>query len=132
MKINFQKVAMDALIVGATGVAAHIAAEAIDLQKPEYADYGMIAVGVVLPEVVKGPTMDTVGNALTAVGAYRLAERYNLAGKLGFNTTPTPSTPDLGRIPGLHTIGSNWQSARQVYASAPREKKNPNNVNTVQ
>lgn len=127
MKINFQKVAMDALTVGATGVAAHVIAEAIDLQKPEYADYGMIAVGVVLPEMVKGPTMDTVGNALTAVGAYRLAERYNLAGKLGFNTTPSTAG-----LPGLHTIGNNWQSARQVYASAPREKKNPNNVNTVQ
>lgn len=129
MKINFQKVAMDALTVGATGVAAHVIAEAIDLKKPEYADYGMIAVGVVLPEMVKSPTMDTVGNALTAVGAYRLAERHNLAGKLGFNT---PATSGMGMLPGLHTIGSNWQSARQVYASAPREKKNPNNVNTVQ
>lgn len=127
MKINFQKVAMNALTVGATGVAAHIAAEAIDLQKPEYADYGMIAVGVILPEVVKGPTMDTVGNALTAVGAYRLAERNNIAGKLGFNTAPA-----TGALPGLHTIGNNWAPAREVYAGAPREKKNPNNVNTVQ
>lgn len=127
MKINFQKVAMNALTVGATGVAAHVVAEAIDLQKPEYADYGMIAVGVVLPEVVKSPTMDTVGNALTAVGAYRLAERNNIAGKLGFNTAPATSG-----LPGLHTIGNNWVPASTVYASTPREKKNPNNVNTVQ
>lgn len=121
---------MDALTTGATGVAAHDVAEAIDLKKPEYADYGMIGLGVVLPEVVKGPTMDIVGNALTAVGAYRLAERNNIAGKLGFNTVP--ATSGLGMLPGLHTIGSNWQPAREVYAGVPNEKKNPNNVKTVQ
>lgn len=121
---------MNALTTGATGVAAHVIAEAIDLKKPEYADYSMIGAGILLPEIVKGETMDIVGNALTAVGAYRLAERNNVAGKLGFNTVPT--TSGLGMLPGLHTIGSNWQPAREVYANVPNEKKNPNNVKTVQ
>ncbi|NLO72291.1 MAG: hypothetical protein GX102_15380 [Porphyromonadaceae bacterium] len=118
-KIDFQKVALNTLTVGATGVAAHVIAEAIDLQKPEYADYGMLAAGIILPEVIKSPTVETAGNALLAVGAYRLAERNNIAGKLGFNTVPATAG-----LPGRYTIGSPWASAREVYANAPDEKKN--------
>ncbi len=116
-KVDFKKVVERSLITAGTGAVAHVVAEAIDLQKPEYIDYGLMAVGVVLPEVVKGDAVETASNALLAVGGYRTAERHNLAGKLGFN-----ATPKTAGIPPI--IGSGWRPAREVYASSPDEKKN--------
>ncbi|VBB45221.1 exported hypothetical protein [uncultured Paludibacter sp.] len=117
MKMDFKKVAMKTLVVGGTGAAAQVVAEAIDLQNPEIVDYVMIGAGVVLPEIVKGETTTQVGDALLAVGAYRMAEKNDLAGKLGFNSTPATSGFDniIGR-PG-------WQP-RVINAKQTSEKKN--------
>lgn len=117
-KTNFSNIAKNTLITAATGAAAHVVAEAIDL-KPEnkqYIDYGMIAAGVILPEVVKGGAVELAGNALLAVGAYRTAERHKLASKLGFNTISGVDNTVIGN--------SGWTPARTVYTENKNEKKN--------
>ena len=119
MKLDFKKIAMNTLIAGGTGAVAQVAAEAIDLKNPGYVDYGMIAVGVILPEIVKAPEMAVAGAALTAVGAYRMAERNDLAGKLGFNSATVPATSGMDPV-----IGAGWQPTRKVYAQPTTEKKN--------
>lgn len=121
MKFDFKKVAMNALVVGGTGAAAQVIAEAIDLKDPSMMDYIFAGAGVVLPAVVKNETVEKVGDALLAVGAYRIAQTQNLAGKLGFNAAPATSGIYGTDIP---VIGTGWRPERTVYASAPNEKKN--------
>lgn len=121
-KLDFKKIALDALIGGGVGAAAQIACDAIKTEKDEYKDYGLMATGLILPEVVKHPDMETVGTALLAVGAYRLADRNDLGGKLGLKAENNQYS--VKGLPGHYTIGSGWQP-REIYASDP-EKKNQN------
>lgn len=123
-KIDIKTVVTKALVVGGTGVVAHVAAEAIDLKNPSYVDYGLMAAGVILPEVIKSPELEACGDALLAVGAYRLAERNDLAGKLGLNTAANAG------LPGQYTIGAGWVPTANAYAqeSLDDEKKNPQKV----
>jgi len=125
MKFDFKKIAMNTLIAGGTGAVAQVASEAIDLKDPSIIDYGMIAAGIILPEVVKVPEMETAGAALTAVGAYRMSERNDLAGKLGFKTDTTTAAT-AGMYGNYDVIGSGWRPTQKVYTTPPpaSEKKN--------
>ena len=91
-KIDFKKVAMNAVISGGTGAAASILSKAVLKDNPDTMDYILIGAGIVVPELVKSAEIETAGTALTAVGAYRLAERHDLAGKMGINGLPTQAT----------------------------------------
>ena len=91
-KIDFKKVAMNAVISGGTGAAASILSKAVLAENPDTMDYILIGAGIVLPEIVKSAEIETAGAALTAVGAYRMAERLDLAGKMGINGLPTQAT----------------------------------------
>ena len=98
-KIDFKKVAMNAVISGGTGAAASILSKAVLADNPDTMDYILIGAGIVLPEIVKSSEIETAGTALTAVGAYRLAERLDLAGKMGING-----------LPGQNAVGaSTWK-----------------------
>lgn len=111
-KINLKKKATDVLVLGATGAAAQIISEAVLQENPETMDYILAGVGLVLPELVKDPMVQTAGDALVAISAYRMAERYDLGGKIGIkNTTVTPvATSGVGtwkanyRTPGQATV----------------------------
>lgn len=101
-KLDFKKKATDVLILGATGAVAQIVSEAVLQENPETMDYVLAGVGLVLPELVKDPMVHTAGDALVAISAYRMAERYDLGGKLGIkNTTVTP--------PATSGLGSTWK-----------------------
>ncbi|MEI7504109.1 MAG: hypothetical protein WCJ61_12580 [Paludibacter sp.] len=118
-KIDFKKVAMNAVVAGASGAIAQIAGEAINMTDPQNTDYILIVAGAVLPEVIKNDLAETAGNSLIAVGAYRLAERNDLAGKLGLGTA-TPATAGLG----FDNIGSDWNKDRKtVYADKTKKPK---------
>lgn len=119
-KPDFKKIVLDALIGAGTGAAAQIACDAIKTEKGEYKDYGLIAAGIILPEFIKHPDMETAGTALLAVGAYRLADRNDLGGKMGLKAEN--NVYNVGNVPGRYTIGSGWQP-REVYAESPGEKK---------
>ncbi len=116
-KFDFGKAVKKTLISGGVGAVAHVVGEAIDLKDASMIDYGLIVGGAVLPEVVKFEESETVGTALTAVGAYRLAERNQIADKLGFKTEPKASG-----LPSDYVIGStgtDWQptEAEVIYAN---------------
>lgn len=116
-KIDFKKAITGAMISAGTGAVAHIVGEAIDMKEPETLDYIFLAGGVVLPEVIKKEEMETVGASLTAIGAYRLAERKGLADKLGFNQAKTSGLPDdfvIGKV-------DEW-NAEDVYTSSNKKK----------
>jgi len=119
-KLDFKKIAMNAVVAGASGAIAQIAGEAINMTDPQNTDYILIVAGAVLPEIVKNDLAETAGNSLMAVGAYRLAERNDLAGKLGLGTK-TPATSGLG----FDNIGSgNWNKPRgTVYADKTKKPK---------
>ena len=123
-KIDFKKVAMNAVVAGASGAIAQIAGEAINMTDPQNTDYILIVAGAVLPEVIKHDLAETAGNSLIAVGAYRLAERNDLAGKLGLGGA-TPATPPKTAGLGFNNIGQNWNKDRgTIYA----DKTKKNNV----
>lgn len=102
-KIDFKKVAMNAVITAGTGAAAQVLKEAVLPENPEMMDYVMIGAGLVLPELVKSPEISTVGNAMLAIGAYRMSDRLGLAEKLGVNTVPATAG-----LPTQHVVGSGW------------------------
>ena len=102
-KLNLKKKATDLLVLTSTGAAAQIISEAVLQENPETMDYLLAGAGLVLPELVKDPMVQTAGDALVAISAYRMAERYDLGGKLGIkNTTVTPP-------PATSGLGSAWK-----------------------
>lgn len=125
-KIDFKKVAIDTLVVGGTGAASQIVAQLIGDNNQDIVNYTLIGAGVILPEVVKNETVDNVGAAMLAVGAYRLAESQGLAGKLGIQ----------GIYDEKRTIGAaplnpgNWTPVRRVFAEKVNTTEQ-NNSNTV-
>ena len=125
-KLDFKKIAMNALVSGASGAVAQIASEAINMTDPQNTDYILILAGAVLPEIIKNDMVETAGNSLIAVGAYRLAERNDLAGKLGLGTATESKTSGLG----FNNIGEAWNKNRgTVYAD--KTKKNNGSKQTV-
>lgn len=132
-KMDFKKVAMKVLVVGGTGVIAQVATEALGATNQDYVDYGLIAAGIILPEVVKGNDMvDDASSALLAIGAYKMAERLDVSGKLGI----TPATPAV--VKGLNdyrTIGATgkWNPARTYQANKVNNNsaKTENNTSAV-
>ena len=93
-KFNAKGVVKSLLVVGGTGALVQVASTMIDgavdatTGKPANADmvnYGLIALGLVLPEVVKNDVVATASGAALAIGAYRLSESYKVAEKLGIN-----------------------------------------------
>ncbi len=126
-KFDFGKAVKKTLIGGGVGAVAHVVGEAIDLKDESMIDYGLIVGGVILPEVVKFEESETVGTALTAVGAYRLAERNKLAEKVGFK---------MHGLPEDYVIGStevDWQptDVEKVYTENVVNSGQPPMVETV-
>ena len=107
-KLDFKRIATNAVIVAGTGAVAQVLKEAVLVNDPEMMDYIMIGGGLVLPELIKNETVATAGNALLAIGAYRMADRLELAGKLGINdTAAAPATSGL--LPQQYAVGnSGW------------------------
>ncbi len=129
-KIDFKKVVMNAVTIAGTGAAAQILKEAVLPENPEMMDYIMIGTGLVIPEVVKSPEMNTIGNSMLAIGAYRMADRLELAGKLGVNTTGLPATSGL---PSQHSIASGWKPKyRESEKKNQKAEKKVMNPGTVQ
>lgn len=102
-KLDFKKIAMKTLIVGGTSAVAQVIAKAVEgevtdgsASNQDVVTYGMIAAGIILPEVVKSESVATAGDALLAIGAYRMAEQYDLGAKLGINGIGVPGSQNIG------------------------------------
>ena len=108
-KIDFKKIALNAVVAGAAGAVAQVAGDAINMTDPQNTDLILIGAGIVLPELMKNDMVETAGTALIAVGAYRLAERNDLAGKLGLGDAAATSG-----LPGADSIGAGWTPSYQA------------------
>jgi hypothetical protein len=84
-KLNFKKMMTNTLIIGATGAAVQVLKEVVLVNEPDTMDYLIVGAGLVLPEVIKSPQVEMAANALLAIGAYRMADKFDIAGKLGIN-----------------------------------------------
>jgi len=114
-KMDFKKVAMKVLVVGGAGAVVQVVTEALASTNQNYVDYGLIAAGIILPEVVKGSDMvEDASAALLAVGAYKMAERLDLSGKLGITTAVV--TPKTTGLRDFSNIGSGWSPERTYQA----------------
>ena len=83
-KIDFMKVIKNSAIAAGTGVIAQIASEVISPTNTDYALYGMLAAGIILPEVIKGNDMvDTIGTSLIAIAGYKISEDNDFKTTLG-------------------------------------------------
>jgi hypothetical protein len=118
-KINFKQVATNTLTAAASGAIASVLSNAVLPDNPDTVDYAMIAAGIILPEVVKGNAMvDSASTALIAVGAYRMSERLDLAGKLGINETPATAGVNYGNI------GKGWNpQGKNIYTDKTKKQK---------
>lgn len=127
-KIDFKKALTRSIIGAGTGAVAQVIDKAIDLQNPEHLDYTLIGAGIVLPEFIKKEEMEIVGSSLTAIGAYRLAERKELADKLGFGkkASATAGLPDDFVIGAVN----DWK-AEDIYTDQTTKKNTKNKQSTV-
>jgi hypothetical protein len=126
-KIDFKKVAMNAAITAGTGAAAQVLKEAVLVNDPETMDYIMIGGGLILPELVKSPYVATAGNAMLAIGAYRMADRLGLAEKLGINDGAAPVA--ASGLPGQHSVGRGWKPVfRNPGKKVPQKSAKPGAV----
>jgi TctA family transporter len=128
-KMNIKNVLINAGIIGGTGALSTIIATLVEgdmdtkTNRPknaEIVDYGMIAAGIVLPEIVKNTMVESASDALLAVGAYRMATAYGLPGKLGIN----------GIAPGSNAIGT-WNPARTIKAQKVQGQPKNGNSKTI-
>ena len=127
-KINVKQTLTRAAVLGATGALATIVetlvegepnAETGRNENAEMVDYGMIAAGILLPEVVKGNSMvEDLSSGLLTIGAYRMAKAYDLPGKIGVNS--------IGTSTDVHMIGNQtWKprpTGANVQGSKPQTK----------
>lgn len=130
-KINIQRTLTRSAVIAATGAAAQILETLVEgepnattarNENAEMVDYGMIAAGIVLPEVVKGNEMVVnAADALLAIGAYRMAKSYNLAEKIGVNS--------IGSSSDVYMIGSQTWKPRSTYAKVKDSKPQPKGAN---
>ena len=109
-KIDFMKVVKNSAIAAGTGVIAQIASEVISPTNTDYALYGMLAAGIILPEVIKNDMVETAGIALTAVAGYKLSEDNDLVTKLGLGGS-TSNGSNMGGFKDFRAVGAtaNWQ-----------------------
>lgn len=93
-KLNMKKTLTRSVVIAATGALSQIVATLVEgdvdatTSRPknaEVVDYGMIVAGIFLPELVKNEMAVNAGDALLAVGSYRMADAYKLSDKLGIN-----------------------------------------------
>lgn len=103
-KIDFKKVAINTVVTAGTGAVAQVLKEAVLVNDPEIMDYIMLGSGIVLPELVKNDHVAAAGNALLAIGAYRMSDRLGLAAELGIND----KVAGASGLPGQHTVGTGW------------------------
>ena len=118
-KVNFKKTLTRSAVIAATGAAAQIVGTLVEGEvdattgrpkNAEMVDYGMIAAGIILPEVVKGEMMTNVSDSLLAVGAYRFAVANKLSDKLGIN--------GIGET--ANVVTSTWAPRKNFGASAQK------------
>ena len=124
-KINFKQVATNTLTAAASGAIANIISEAVLPSNPDTMDYVMIAAGIILPELVKNDMVEIAGQSFIAVGAYRMSQRLDLAGKLGIADPTAPKPPAPAPYNGsinYGNIGRGW-SPRDVYANKTKKQK---------
>lgn len=101
------KVVKNSAIAAGTGVIAQIASEVISPTNTDYALYGMLAAGIILPEVIKNDMVETAGIALTAVAGYKLSEDNDLVTKLGLGASASSAVKGFK---DFRAVGSTeWQ-----------------------
>jgi len=108
------KVIKNSTISAGTGVIAQIASEVISPTNTDYALYGMLAAGIILPEVVKGNEMvEIAGQSLVAIAGYKISEDYDFVTKLGLGKSTAVTTTGLNDV---HAVGKpgGW-SPRPTY-----------------
>lgn len=127
-KINVKATLTRSAVLAVTGAAATVVETLVEgdpdtetgrNKNAEMVDYGMIAAGILLPEVVKGNSMvEDASSALLAIGAYRMAKAYDLPGKIGINS--------IGTSTDVHMIGNQtWKprpTGANVKGSNPQTK----------
>ncbi|MFT3753690.1 MAG: hypothetical protein QM800_12730 [Paludibacter sp.] len=106
-KFDFKKIAINTVTAGATGAVANVISEAMASTDQDIVDAAFIVGGALLPQLVKNDMVETAGHSLIAVGAYRLAERNDLAGKLGITNAPAATTTGLKDIRAIGS--SDWK-----------------------
>lgn len=109
-------------ITAATGVVTEIAVKAISATNDDIVNYGLLAVGVILPEVMKGnEIVDTASSALVAISAYKLSEKYDLSSKLGITKTAVTGLDDIKAIGSGWTPGSSYQAQKVTAETASKD-----------
>lgn len=126
-KLNFKKMATNALIVAGTGAGVQILKEAVLPENPETMDYILIGAGLVLPEVIKSPEVETAAGAMLAIGAYRMADRLELASKIGVNDTTAVAPPAAQGFRDVNQVGRSWNPAN-AGSKSERKVERPANV----
>lgn len=128
-KIDFKKVAVNTLTAAGTGAIAQVVSEAVAATNQDLVDFGMIAAGVLLPELVKGNSMvETAGQSLVAIGGYKLAEKYDISGKLGITASAVKGFNDfhnIGATDGWNP-GKTYQAAKVSPKGGKAEKSGAN------
>ncbi len=114
-KINVKAILTRSAVIALTGAAATIVETLVEGEpdtttgrnkNAEMVDYGMIAAGIILPELVKGNSMvEDASSAILAIGAYRFTKAIDLPGMIGVNS--------IGSSSDVHMIGN------QVWKPAP-------------
>lgn len=112
-KINFMKVVQSIGVSAGTGAIVQVVSEVVAATNQDYVDYGILAVGVILPEVVKGNEMvNQAGAAMVAIAGYKLAEKYDISGKLGI--TPATAVKGMNDFKNVGNAGG-WNSQARPY-----------------
>src|ERR1035437_7441463 len=112
-KIDIKKAVMRVVVIGGAGAAAQVVTEAMGATNVDIVNYGIVGLGVILPELVKGNDLASdAADALLAIGAYKLSEQYDLGGNLGITKTIAPATTTA--VKGLRDFSAvgNWDPKR--------------------
>jgi hypothetical protein len=128
-KINAKNILGKVLVNAGTGVVVQIAEKAIPVDGKTFG--GILAVaGAVLPEVVKNPMVSQIGDAALAIGSYKLADEFDVAGMIGVGNEPvaTSGFQDVNMIGKSRT----WTPADTVRKPGKQSEAPTNNMNVVQ
>ena len=128
-KIDFMKVVKNSAIAAGTGVIAQIASEVISPTNTDYALYGMLAAGIILPEVIKNDMVETAGIALTAVAGYKLSEDNDLVTKLGLGASTSSAVKGFK---DFRAVGSTeWQPQHTYQAQKVGKVSKPDSQSSA-